>query len=71
MVNYESKGHPSRHRRDAPKYHDDNNRNCGLRRVEVDLDEWYPHLKNVVYSPKKFTFTFCEGKYEESFLNNT
>ncbi|CAG5114140.1 Oidioi.mRNA.OKI2018_I69.chr2.g8208.t1.cds [Oikopleura dioica] len=64
VVNYESKGHPSRHRRDTAKFHDDNNRNCGLRRVEVDLDEWYPHLKNVVYSPKKFTFTFCEGSCE-------
>ena len=62
VVNYEKKN--NRHRREArQQFLPDSDRTCGLRKVEVDLDDWYPNLKDVVHAPKTFTFTFCEGRF--------
>lgn len=61
VVNYEKKNRRVR-RESRQQFHSDNDRTCGLRHVEVNLDDWYPNLKDVVHSPKTFTFTFCEGK---------
>lgn len=67
VVNYE-KNNSRRIRREAKQqFLPDNDRTCGLRRVEVDLDDWYPNLKDVVLSPKTFTFTFCEGTFHTTF----